>query len=61
MVNGWLVLQMRSIMKRKLHPIYVFIVYFCNVLENKGMGAGVLHHLTPLLLREGHGTDPVIR
>jgi hypothetical protein len=53
MANGWLVLQMRSIMKRELHPISVFIVYFCNVLEGKGMGAGVLHHLTPLLLWEG--------
>jgi hypothetical protein len=58
MANGWLVLQMRSIMKRELHPISVFIVYFCNVLEGKGMGAGVLHHLTPILLWEGQGTDP---
>ncbi len=61
MADGWLVLQMRSIMKRELHPISVFIVYFCNVLEGKGMGASVLHHLTPLLLWEGQGTDPVIR
>jgi hypothetical protein len=52
---------MKTIIKRELHPIYVSIVYFCNILEGKGMGAGVLHHLTPLLLWEGKGTDPVIR
>jgi hypothetical protein len=48
-------------MKRELHPISAFIVYFCNILDGNGMGAGVLHHLMSLLLWKGQGTDPVIR
>jgi hypothetical protein len=51
---------MKSIIKREPHPISVFTVYFCNVLEGKGMSADVLCHLTPLLLWEGQGTNPMI-